>query len=223
MAHINAPLFKLRQLAQQELRDSWAYRDLASAVLFEFYRFPLWTGSSSPEVHHYGTGGLCRHTLEVAELCLQSANYYRNHDVDKQLLFLAALYHDVGKMWDYEPDDEANAKELRPYPVAGGWHHWRKAEHKYQIHHIPRSAIYWNEQCAKINAVNEQAGVDRISQEAIDSVTHAILAHHGQKTWGSPVEPRTRMAWLLHCNDQLSARMDDCYRITGREEPACGS
>jgi 23S rRNA maturation-related 3'-5' exoribonuclease YhaM len=42
-----------------------------------------------------------------------------------------------------------------------------------------------------------------------DSVLHAILAHHGRREAGSPVAPKSRIAWLVHLSDQISARMAD--------------
>ena len=43
-----------------------------------------------------------------------------------------------------------------------------------------------------------------------DEVLHAILSHHGRREYGSPVSPSTRIAWLLHLCDSISARMFDC-------------
>jgi 3'-5' exoribonuclease len=33
-----------------------------------------------------------------------------------------------------------------------------------------------------------------------------MLAHHGRKEWGSPVEPATNEAWILHAADMMSSR-----------------
>jgi 3'-5' exoribonuclease len=159
--------------------------DIANVVL-ENERFSYWSGSSSPLSHHYGNGGLATHVLEVVELCMSTNEYfYPNKDVNKQKLFLAALFHDAGKMWDYEYD--SSTKE------------WRSNYHKKAIHHISRSALIWNEAKIKHHFNDDE-----------DEVLHAILAHHGSKEWGSPVQPLTRLAWILHLCDGLSARMDDC-------------
>jgi 3'-5' exoribonuclease len=42
-----------------------------------------------------------------------------------------------------------------------------------------------------------------------EEVLHAILSHHGMRQWGSPVAPKSRLAWLLHLADSMSARMAD--------------
>jgi 23S rRNA maturation-related 3'-5' exoribonuclease YhaM len=49
-----------------------------------------------------------------------------------------------------------------------------------------------------------------MEQSEIDEVTHAILSHHGQREWGSPVRPATKLAWILHTCDMMSARVNDC-------------
>jgi 23S rRNA maturation-related 3'-5' exoribonuclease YhaM len=46
-----------------------------------------------------------------------------------------------------------------------------------------------------------------------DEVLHAILAHHGFQEFGSPVQPNSKVAWLLHLCDSISARMDDVDKM----------
>lgn len=44
----------------------------------------------------------------------------------------------------------------------------------------------------------------QLDQETIDEISHAMLAHHGRREWGSPVEPQTDIAFALHSADMLS-------------------
>lgn len=165
----------VEELAKFVLEDSYFWQCSASSLINN--------DPKSPRLHHYGEGGLAKHTTEVVELCLHNAERYSN--VNKQILFLAALYHDVGKMRDYEFKDGE----------------WYGAEHKRRIHHVSRSALFWNEVCAKNpNPYSED-------------VLHCVLSHHGRREWGSPVAPDTKEAWLLHLCDAMSARMDDCGRV----------
>lgn len=162
--------------------------------ILEDWRLPLWSGSSKITQHHYGKGGLIAHTLEVAELCFHTNDFLpQNKKVNEVELFLAAFFHDVGKMDDYEPAQLELGSNEKDY------NHWRSANHKYKIHHISRSSIVFNE-CFNKNPI---PGVNA------DEVLHAILAHHGRREWGSPAEPKTRLAWLLHLCDGISARIDD--------------
>lgn len=155
--------------------------EIAQPIL-EDERFQVWSGSSEPYRHHYGDHGLIIHTAEVVALCLAN-NELLNCNIDIQKLKCAALYHDFGKIFDYQKVDNV----------------WKEAKHKHEIHHVSRSAIVWNENAKK-------CGFD---QEFIDDVLHAILSHHGLKEWGSPVSPKTKLAWMLHLCDSISARMND--------------
>lgn len=156
-------------------------------------RFPYWSGSSIKGQHHYGKGGLIVHTLEVVRLCFASIHCLREYEVDTTELFLAALFHDAGKLYDYEP-------VVRGYPDAPEYSEWVSTPHKRYIHHISRSALMWSE-ASKI--------VPSIQSKYHDSVLHAILAHHTSREAGSPVAPKSRVAWLITLCDNMSARMND--------------
>lgn len=181
-AQLGDAMANLRDLA----RD-YRVKDVADAVL-EDPRFPRWTASSHPQIHHYGDGGLLIHTNEVVDLCLLN-NAYFGRAVDDRLVYLAALFHDAGKMWDYAPNDN----QERDSQFA-----WNVVDHKFEIHHISRSAQVWM-----------SASLGRLHDEERDDVWHAILSHHGRREWGSPVTPSTPLAWLLHLCDMMSSRMDD--------------
>lgn len=169
----------------REMANRHGVSDIAKVVLDDS-RFRIWAGSSVPGAHHHYDGGLAEHTLDVAMLCEQNARMLHcEKDLELDEMFLAALFHDTGKMWDYEKIDGK----------------WVGTEHKRLIHHISRSGIVWVEACSLYRGVY---GIMK------DRVLHAILAHHGKREWGSPVAPKTKMAWLLHLCDQLSARMNDC-------------
>jgi 3'-5' exoribonuclease len=177
---------KIRNLAKEEV--STLLLPLVERVLCN-PKFAYWSGSSKPEQHHFGTGGLAKHTWEVIDLCFSTKRTLKLYYMSSDELFLAALYHDVGKIKDYRFDGLAEC------PV-----NWRPAEHKRLIHHISASAIEWSK------AIDT---VPLLRDDYHDNVLHAILSHHGQREWGSPVAPKTQVAWLLHLCDGISARMDD--------------
>jgi 3'-5' exoribonuclease len=154
-------------------------------------RFQTWSGSDSLQKHHYGKGGLALHTWEVIQLG-QATIQTLNLTIDPVEWFLAAFFHDLGKMFDYEPVPGSDLNE------------WRATEYKRLIHHVARSAVLWSKASVQHLSKLEPYG---------DQVLHAILAHHGQREWGSPVAPKSKVAWLLHLCDSLSARMNDCERL----------
>lgn len=158
-----------------------------SSYLFETPDFFIWSGASKPFLHHYGKGGLARHTMEVINLCLEARKQFPQYEINETELFLAALYHDSGKLYDYKPLD----KEYKE---------WGPTKHKRYIHHISRSAIMWTQ------AITPYPD---IAAKYHEPVLHAILSHHCTRPAGSPVAPKTRVAWLVHLCDSISARLTD--------------
>lgn len=158
-------------------------------------RFKTWSGAGSDKHHHYGDGGLAKHTYEVYSL---SKNIVLSYDmyggkpvIDIYELFISVIWHDYGKIWDYQKDEN------------GVW--GKHDNHARQIHHISRSALEFSkhvEQLRKVERLHKYINTDNI--------LHNILSHHGMREWGSPVAPATREAWILHLADNLSARLDDC-------------
>lgn len=179
---------ELRQLAKD-----YDCVNLASVVI-EDEKFQIWSGSHSPNLHHFGRCGLLVHTHEVVNLCLSSNRVLKDagKGIDEKELYLAALFHDIGKTYDYTPsrvssvNDDVFLKQR-----------WEKTQHKRRIHHISRSALIWNEAARQEN------------EELRENVLHAILAHHGRREWGSPVAPAIPLAWTLHLCDGISARTED--------------
>ena len=46
-----------------------------------------------------------------------------------------------------------------------------------------------------------------IQSEKLDSIIHIVANHHAEKNWGSPVQPRTPEAWMIHTMDNLSSKI----------------
>lgn len=53
--------------------------------------------------------------------------------------------------------------------------------------------------------------VDEHTDAEVTELKHIIMSHHGKNEWGSPVEPRTAEALLVHHIDNMDAKMDDYY------------
>jgi len=160
--------------------------------ILEDERFSIWSGSSQSYQHHYGKGGLVQHTSEVVDLCFKVKSFYdHTYEIDSKELFLSAFFHDVGKMYDYKPIDLTGA-----YP----YDRWISKPHKRSIHHISRSGIMWSENARKD---------EEIYEKYFEKVLHAILAHHTCREAGSPVAPKSRVAWMVTLCDNLSARVYD--------------
>jgi 3'-5' exoribonuclease len=165
-------------------------------ILIDNPKFAIWPGGLQGQ-HHDFCGGLARHTREVVDVafnCLDTLHI--NGKIDKVELFLSSLFHDAGKMYDYSLNENYVDGGSEPKFVA--------STHKRMVHHISRGALIWS------HAVSS---FPDLSEKYHDNVLHAILSHHGRREWGSPVAPKTRVAWLLHLSDGISARMNDVDKI----------
>jgi 3'-5' exoribonuclease len=156
------------------------------------------THPASLSHHHAYEGGLLAHTVEVCDIALGISSLTCNKNLTKpwakhDILIAAALWHDFAKVREY-------------YRVGGRGRHdsiddetlpveWHQSDYAKRIHHIPGSTI-------KFTLAARESGVD---ESVIEAIQHCILAHHGRKEWGSPVEPQTIEALVLHQSDMISA------------------
>ena len=194
--------------------------NLANYVL-DNKKFRIWSASSKPSQHHYGDYGLVHHTHEVTTSSLAMAEMYPQYEIDHRALFLSCIFHDFGKTEDYEKAEEQTIVDGDLTTVIGTY--WKPTLHKRRIHHITASVLAWDRAfqsiCKDIDKdtdgwTEEQIEEDNIFLKGLhEDVTHAILSHHGRREWGSPVCPNTRIAWLLHLCDGISARLEDCDRL----------
>jgi len=145
----------------------------------QFFTHPA---SRSPLAHHHYVGGLAQHTCEVIQIGLQIREIMRLKDaISYDGYFMAALFHDAGKVPSY-------------YQTKDGT--WVKTQASRMFHHIYLSTQIFQDMMAKMQL------------NYPEEITHAILAHHGCREWGSPVAPATPLAQLLHHSDMMSARMN---------------
>lgn len=182
---------------------------LAILVREKFFEWP-----ASLSHHHAYEGGLLAHTVEVCDIALGVAGLNISGKLDgapweevlfpkvnRDVLLAAALWHDVMKVNEYH----LSLLGIDYYPegtrcLAANPCMWIKNETRTKMfghhEHIIASAM----------AFQKTAWLEEVNPTTIDAVTHCILAHHGRKEWGSPVEPQTIEALILHQADMLSSR-----------------
>lgn len=169
--------------------------------------------------HHNYKGGLMAHTIEVCEIGLHIGSAFPQFD--KDVFIAAALWHDVGKIWDYKEITTFKKPEERHVLMSGTF---RPAQTDEEIASQVMTGTWglaepaevvvkssFQDRIYHISASNAEfvacARQQKVQQSVIEKVSHAILAHHGPvKEWGSPVAPQTIEALILHQADMLSAK-----------------
>lgn len=167
-------------------KDSRAHEFLISFVAKNTDKFG--TAPAALDHHHAYRGGLFIHTGDVFSNCAGLVNSpmgeFHREQINTDALYLAAWFHDVGKMEIYSMDGDVPKID---------------SDKDKRIGHIVLSSQIF------MRAV-EGFGFD---DAFVDLVNHCILSHHERKEWGSPVEPATIEAHILCRADFISSRMPD--------------
>ena len=141
-------------------------------------------------MHHVYLGGLLDHSLSVARLAdMISRNY---PEVDRDLLLVGALLHDVGKVAElrYSRSFEyTDAGKLLGHIIMGV----ELVEEKVrQLHDFPPLLA--------------------------TLVKHLLLSHHGQYEFGSPKRPKTIEAVILNFIDDLDSKVNGVTSYMDKEK-----
>jgi 3'-5' exoribonuclease len=140
---------------------------------------------AAKSMHHAYLGGLLEHTVSVTELVAHITAFYP--DLNRDLLVVGAILHDIGKVDEFVYDlsiDYSDSGRLLGHMVLG------------------------------VQILDEKIRSLRTfpAEEAI-LLSHLILSHHGEMGLGAVRLPMTREALVLHFADDLDAKMNSVTRI----------
>ena len=153
-------------------------RRLAAETL-EVFGAALREHPAAKSMHHAFRGGLLEHVVSMAELAALVASHYR--ELDRDLLLLGVLFHDLGKI------RELGAMPANDYTLEGRL-----------VGHVVIGRDLVRERCAAI------PGFPTDVQLLLE---HLVLSHQGKKEFSSPVEPMTPEALALHFIDDLDSKL----------------
>jgi 3'-5' exoribonuclease len=154
-------------------------RRLAAETL-EVHGAALREHPAAKSMHHAYRGGLLEHVVSMAELALRVAGHYP--DLDRDLVLLGVLFHDLGKI------RELGAMPANDYTLEGRL-----------VGHVVIGRDLLRERCAAI------PGFPADLQLLLE---HLVLSHQGKKEFASPVEPMTAEAVVLHFVDDLDSKLN---------------
>jgi len=149
------------------------YKNLLNKIMYSHVFGKFRIAPGAKSIHHAYLHGLLEHSVDVTKNSIVMASSSMNRD----LLITGALLHDIGKINAYDWSGcvitTSNA----------GW----------LIGHIPMGMMIINDFCLSGTLTEEQ----RLQ------LLHLIASHHGKLEYGSPVEPQTKEAIILHAADML--------------------
>ncbi|MCC7052597.1 MAG: HD domain-containing protein [Gemmatimonadaceae bacterium] len=176
--------------ALDKLRGSITTPRLAEAVNLFFgddaFRARFERTPGAVRGHHAKLGGLLLHVCEVASIGQQMAKTMRKANVD--LVVAGALLHDIGKVEAYTVDAKGLGYDPRNHLIG----------------HIVLGCLMFTERATAAR----NAGTGTLTDAQVTELQHMILSHHGSLEFGSPVQPMTIEAELLHWADESSAKAD---------------
>ncbi|MCL2203177.1 MAG: HD domain-containing protein [Defluviitaleaceae bacterium] len=148
--------------------------------------------SAAKQMHHSYMGGLLEHTLNVVQICDFMSSRYKH--LNRDLIITSALLHDIGKIY-----------ELSPMPMND------YTDDGQMLGHITIG----------VEMVTEEAGkIPDFPHELASLLKHSLLAHHGELEFGSPKLPATIEAFLLHCADNMDAKLKSFEEILDKDSTA---
>jgi 3'-5' exoribonuclease len=140
---------------------------------------------AAKSMHHAYIGGLLEHTVSVAMLASLAAKHYPF--LDRDLLVVGALLHDIGKVDELTCDlaiDYSDSGRLLGHMILG------------------------------LQIIEEKIrSLSSFPVEEALVLKHLILSHHGEHEFGAVKLPMTREAFVLHFIDDLDAKMSTLTRV----------
>ena len=163
----------IQEIHLKQLAEKYFVKDVDFINEFKIH-------SAAKSVHHGFVGGLLQHPLSVMKLCDFFAKNYPI--IDRDLLLTAALFHDIGKMWEiseFPANEYTDAGQLLGHIVIG----------VQMVHDAVRKT-------------------DGFPETLAYELEHCIVAHHGELEYGSPKKPAMAEAMALYFADNLDAKME---------------
>jgi 3'-5' exoribonuclease len=150
--------------------------------------------AAARKYHHARRGGLVEHTAQMMRVASEIAPLYPQLNVD--LLVTGILFHDCGKLWENALPENGF---VMGYDELGEL-----------VGHISIGIEVVNALWRKLSAENSESwkNFSPPSEDVRVHLLHMVASHHGEKEFGSPVEPRTPEGMALHYIDNLDARLE---------------
>ncbi|SER85332.1 3'-5' exoribonuclease [Gracilibacillus ureilyticus] len=174
------------------------------------YKQEIW---ESLKQDQSANGFVWKGTIDHLYSMLHGMSEYKYESINYDALMTSILFHDIGKLLEYDYAGRSMEVFHYLYPTAQFEEPDRKQSGiamdpiGLMVGHIPYGVLL-------LNKVIEDHQIS-ISMEAIHLMSHCILCHHGLPEWGSAVrKPLNLEGYIIHIVDYLDSR----YENTEKDE-----
>jgi 3'-5' exoribonuclease len=148
------------------------------------------TAPAAKKMHHAYIGGLLEHTLSMVSLADKIAGHYSG--VDRDLLLVGAIFHDIGKIDEYE--------------------------YQFKIDYSDKGRLL-NHIVIGLKMVDEKLSeIEQFPEDQVLLLKHMIVSHHGAREFGSPEPPKTIEAVLLNYIDEIDSKVNGIRDFIASED-----
>ena len=171
----------IQQVNNKYLRQLLEYYFVNDEVFIKQFK----AHSAAKSVHHSFSGGLLEHTLSIVKLCEYYAKTYPL--LNKDLLYAAAIFHDIGKtreLSSFPENDYTDDGQLLGHIVIG------------------------------VEMISEGVRhIEGFPVKIASELKHCVISHHGELEFGSPKKPAMAEAVALHYADATDAKLQTLTEI----------
>jgi 3'-5' exoribonuclease len=175
--------------AMESMEDP-LFRTLSSKI-FSKMRVRFRRAAAAFKVHHARRGGLLEHTASMVRLAKALGGCFPDANLD--LIVFGIIVHDSGKSLECDVEDGFAVQASLTGSLVG---------------HIALGTLIVSTTLLEITQADKTLLAGRSFEEVRAHILHVILAHHGTNEHGSPVEPQTLEALIVHSIDSLDAHAE---------------
>lgn len=155
------------------------YKAILQKLVIENQKFWLWPAAT--RIHHAYKYGLAVHSLNVCKNAIAIWDTYNGSNLNKELIVVGALIHDIGKIREYNQNGTRTTYgNFIPHTVEG-----------YRQLVLEATKLGINENDSRLIMLG-----------------HIILSHHGKLEFGAPTLPYIGEAVIVSKADELDAGCD---------------
>lgn len=178
-------------------------------VVEKVYKQELWSGFQNGDLKNL----VWKDTIDHLYGMLQGMMNYKESTPNYDLIMASILYHDIGKLMEYDHAGKTfeDFKFLYPTADASSFQDRKQSgitmdELGVMVGHIPYGVLL-------LSKIIETETIP-VTMEEIHQMTHCILCHHGLPEWGSCIRtPQTLEGYIIHIVDYLDSRYENTETV----------